>query len=120
MDFRLSTRQQEQHVILMLDGELDMAWAGYLVDRVEEILREGSADLRADLGSLRFCDSSGLAALLRVKRLCQKAGGSFRVFGATGSVAYVLKVTGLDAALDGHQNPALDPGLTRPQQDPEP
>ena len=111
MHLRLTTERQDQLVIIRLEGELDLASKIQVIECVEQLVRSGSADIRADLTSLKFCDSSGLSALILASHACAAAGGSFGVFGATDYVATVLHITGLDRALAG---PVRDP---RPDPD---
>jgi len=99
MDFRLSTQQQDGHALLTLKGELDLASKVQFVDSVHQLVRAGCRTVRADLGELTFCDSSGLSGLILASKMCRNAGGSFSVFGAQDMVAEVLTLTGLDRAL---------------------
>jgi anti-sigma B factor antagonist len=99
MRFRLTTQRQDQLVILQLQGELDLASKIQVIGCVERLVKSGSPDIRADLTSLQFCDSSGLAALIPAAHACAAAGGSFSVFGATDEVATVLRISGLDRVL---------------------
>ena len=51
-------------VRLVLSGELDLAVAGMLGDRLRMLRREGHA-VRLDLAGLEFIDSSGLRELIK-------------------------------------------------------
>jgi anti-sigma B factor antagonist len=99
MEFTVSTRQLDDHVVVILDGELDLSSKERVAACVSKLLAAGRTSIRADLSRLTFCDSSGLAVLIRAKRLCERAGGSFGVLGAVGDVANLLRITGLDTAL---------------------
>lgn len=96
MDFRTSTKQEAPYAIMKLEGELDFASKDHLVFCVEQFLAAGSKHIRLDVTALRFCDASGLSALVHAKRMCDEAGGSFGVYGAVATVAEVVKITGLD------------------------
>lgn len=80
-------------------GELDVETAPQLITCIEREVELGYSRLAVDLQALTFCDSRGLAALLRASGCCQRAGGSLTVVGATGSVARVLHITGVDEVL---------------------
>ena len=99
MEFTMSTRELPDQVVMALDGELDLSSKERVATRVDQLLAAGHTSIRADLSGLTFCDSSGLAVLIRAKRLCESAGGSFGIFGAVGEVANLLRITGLDVAL---------------------
>jgi anti-anti-sigma factor len=84
---------------LRLAGDLDIETAPQLAACVEEQLRRGEIHLVLDLHELTFCDSRGIATLLAAASLCQNAGGSFRLIGATGTVSRVLTITGVGELL---------------------
>jgi anti-sigma B factor antagonist len=82
-------------VVLRLTGELDMASAPELLERVEDALAAGDTRVLVDLTELSFCDSAGLNAFIRGDRRCTGAGGWLRLTGASGHVARVLAISGL-------------------------
>ena len=84
-------------VRLRVDGELDMATAGRVEERVVTAL---TGDPRQDrvvleLGGLTFCDSSGLDALLAARAEADRRGVDLRVAGPQGIVRRSLEITGL-------------------------
>jgi anti-anti-sigma factor len=79
-----------------VEGELDMAVADQLQERLEEIA--GGEQVLVDLGDFDFIDSTAIAVLLRAQRQRSEDGGSLAAFGATGQVRRVLEVTGLGRA----------------------
>jgi anti-sigma B factor antagonist len=93
-----------------LVGEIDFDNASQLIDCVRELLAKGDAQLWVDLRRLTFCDARGLAALVRSAARCRRAGGVLTVTGATGSVARVMAITGVDEILRGD---GADPGGAR-------
>jgi|SRR4051812_28130095 anti-sigma B factor antagonist len=99
MQFTVSARELNDQVVLTLTGELDLSSKGRVATYVDQLLASGRTSIRADVSRVTFCDSSGLATLIRAKRLCEGAGGSFGIFGAVGEVASLLQITGLDATL---------------------
>ena len=82
-----------QHTVL-LDGELDVHTAGQLSEAIDQAL-EGGGAVVVDATKLRFCDSSGLQALVAGRERAIAAGGSLVVQGVHGPVEKVLSVTGL-------------------------
>src|SRR4051794_7368284 len=72
MDFRTSTKQEAPYAIMKLEGELDFASKDHLVLCVEQFLAAGSKHIRLDVTALRFCDASGLSALVHAKRMCDE------------------------------------------------
>lgn len=95
--------------LLVLDGELDLTVVGRLDAAVAAVLADGKRLVLIDLGALRFCDSTGLGALLRASRLVREAGGTCLVAGARGPVQRLLVLTSMERAL--HLVPEVQPAL---------
>lgn len=83
---------------LGLHGELDLASAPRLAERLEEACRSSHA-LVVDVAELRFCDSSGIRELLRAAARCAQDGTDFKVVGASGTVRRVFEVSGVAETL---------------------
>jgi len=105
MVFTVTSEPGEGSTVLHLAGELDLAGRNRLLRCVERGIAEGRPEMALDLDKLAFCDSTGLATMIRARRLCVAAGGWLHVFGAQGQVASVLSVTGLGALLLSRQRP---------------
>lgn len=53
-----------------------------------------------DLTDTRYCDSSGLSAILVANRLCKNSGGSFVLCGLQRSVSKLISISQLDTILN--------------------
>lgn len=95
----IAVRDSPLATTLRLAGELDMETVPELVTCVEEQLQHGNARLVIDMHALMFCDSRGLATLLQAAMWCRERGGSLSLAGASGGVALVLSITGVDELL---------------------
>jgi anti-sigma B factor antagonist len=87
-------------VTIALADDLDLSTS----DEVEEELialgsAEGVTHVVLDLSEVRFLDSAGINALLKVKRWADANGRTVRVTGAGGLVREVLELTGVLAHL---------------------
>ena len=100
--------------ILALSGELDLPAAPQLDRAVGELLGDGLRRVLLDLDALRFCDSSGLGALLRASRRVRDAGGTCVVAAARGSVSRLLELTSMEQALQ--LSAEVQPALVRLRQ----
>ncbi len=69
----LSIVPQEEPGRFRLEGELDITNADGFADLVEEELRQGRR-VFLDLSDLRFMDSSGIRALIRMSKAGQELG----------------------------------------------
>ena len=99
MPLTTSVLHDDAVTLLVLDGELDLAVSSQLDAAVEELLAEERVLVLVDVGRLRFCDSSGLGALLHAHRLLTAAGGTLVLAGARGAVERLLDLTSLAEAL---------------------
>ena len=84
-----------------LSGELDMSVRDEVVAvLLTELNRPGLTGLRANLSALSFLDSSGIAALMRVRHDAEAAGLSFVVTAPRGAVRRTLETTGVLSVLE--------------------
>src|SRR3954453_9765121 len=89
-------------VTLLVQGDLDLANAGLLIEHVPA----GEEGLVIDLSLVPFMDSSGLRALvLGIQRL-QRAGARVAVTAPSEQVAKIFRMTGVDKVLDLHPSMA--------------
>jgi anti-sigma B factor antagonist len=71
----LDTRECDDYVIVALRGELDMADAADVADRLTAAA-VGRRKAIVDLAGLAFIDCSGVAAFARAQRRARRAGGN--------------------------------------------
>jgi anti-anti-sigma factor len=93
----ISTRKDENGwTRLLLTGDLDMATAPVLDERMAEIFALAQPDrLAIDAADLTFCDSSGIYALLRARGTAHRYGAAFVLENPVGIVRQALEITGL-------------------------
>jgi anti-sigma B factor antagonist len=97
--FAIREHQRDDLVVLALGGELDMDTAPGLQERIEAVLAAGRRRVLLNVAELSFCDSAGLNAFIQGDRACAARGGWLRLTGATGHVARVIELSGLDEVL---------------------
>jgi anti-anti-sigma factor len=90
---------------VVVAGEVDVA-SGPAVDEAirAAIATDGVETVLVDLSAVRFLDSSGIALLLRGRRLADERGVVYRVAGAHGIVLRVLELSGVREHLCGDWN----------------
>jgi anti-sigma B factor antagonist len=88
-------------VYVAVHGEVDVATAPQLSERLRDAIRSGARRIEVNLAACTFLDSSGLNVLVVAFRDAQSRGGDLVVVKASGSVASVLSITGLDSLLGG-------------------
>jgi anti-sigma B factor antagonist len=90
----LSTREYGGHVVVALDGELDVAGA----ESVTAVLAAAvvrDPRIIVDLAALEFIDCCALGALGRVRAQARQAGGDLLLAAPRGPVRRILALTGL-------------------------
>jgi anti-sigma B factor antagonist len=111
----LSTSECGSQVVVALRGELDVTDAASAAIALAAVAARGRV---IDLGGLEFIDSSGVAALVRVRKHAQHAGGNVLLAAPQRQVLRVLTVTRLidgfsvhacvaDAASDAERSRAV-------------
>ncbi|MFT6844372.1 MAG: anti-sigma B factor antagonist [Flavobacteriales bacterium] len=87
-------------IISVLSEKLNAQIAPELKSAIVMANKEGNKNLIIDLSGARYCDSSGLSALLVGNRLCLEASGVFVLAGLQPIVKKVISITQLDKVLN--------------------
>jgi anti-sigma B factor antagonist len=90
----LSTREWDGHVVVALDGELDLVDAAEVAAALVTVTAS-EPEIIMDLAALEFIDSSGVAALVRGRAHARQAGGDLLLAAPQQPVLRVLAITGL-------------------------
>ena len=64
------------------------------------IAGNGEKNIILDLSNCRYCDSSGLSAILVANRLCKNANGVFVLAGLQTAVERLITISQLDTVLN--------------------
>lgn len=98
--FDIDVATESGAVTAIVSGELDISARTTLVDRVVEPMQANDVTrLAIDLAQVTFCDSSGLGALLDLRRAAGDAGIEMVLRNVPPAVARVLDLTDVDAWL---------------------
>jgi anti-sigma B factor antagonist len=93
-------RVDGQAVILAVAGDVDLATVMSLEERAAAALERAAQEFVLELSGVEFCDSTGIAGLLRVRNATVAAGRDFRIEGVGSGVRRVLATVGLIEALN--------------------
>ena len=110
------TNAQASTIVVTLPGEIDAANATGVADQLNAALDAGATIVIADMTGTRFCDSSGIHAVVMAHQRATAAGTSFRIAVRPGEVRQIMNILRLDtvlalyprldiALLDGEHNP---------------
>jgi len=94
------TEKEDNYTIIKFSTDkLDAIVAPDLKAELVVISRGGSKNILIDLESVKYCDSSGLGALLIGYRLCKEAKGSFVLSSIQATVQQLIVISQLDTVL---------------------
>ena len=96
-----SIDKQEKYTLVTIETEkLDTQVAPGLKTDLVVLKSEGVKNIIIDLSASRYCDSSGLSAILIANRLCKEANGSFVLCGIQDAVMKLISISQLDSILN--------------------
>lgn len=102
-------------MLLALVGEIDASNSGWLTVRLNTMITSAatghagaapSSGVVIDLTRLRFCDASGITALVKAFKHARDQRLVLSLAGATGRVDRVLRLTRIDDVITLHLEPA--------------
>jgi anti-sigma B factor antagonist len=99
--FELEIRTEGVRTHFVPRGELDLATAPQLEDRVLSALRDGGARVVLDLRELTFMDSTGVRTIVAAHQAAKDEGAELRVVrpAPESAVSRVIEISGIDEAL---------------------
>ncbi|NOQ27689.1 MAG: anti-sigma factor antagonist [Bacteroidales bacterium] len=99
MEFKIE--KLEKHTLIqVLEEKLDTNVAPSLKSELVLISGKGEKNIILDLSNCRYCDSSGLSAILVANRLCKNANGTFVLTGLNDAVDRLITISQLDTVLN--------------------
>jgi anti-anti-sigma factor len=104
MSVEISVAEYGGVTVVAVDGDLDMSTAPQLFDAGVSAVDSGRTHLVVDLSKVKFCDSSGLGAFVRLKKRVDAADGRFALAGPNPTVRTILDVTGLTEVVGVHSS----------------
>ena len=98
---KFKVENKDKYTVVTSDVEkLDAQHAPDLKSELVVISKNGVKNIVLDLEMSRYCDSSGLSAILVGNRLCREAGGTFVVANLQDSVKKLVSISQLDSVLN--------------------
>lgn len=99
MEFKIDKLDNFTQIQVMID-KLDTHIAPSLKSELVLIAGNGEKNIILDLSNCRYCDSSGLSAILVANRLCKNANGTFVLTGLQTAVERLITISQLDTVLN--------------------
>src|SRR3989339_1213581 len=99
MEFKIDKLDNYTQIQVMID-KLDTHIAPSLKSELVLIAGNDEKNIILDLSNCRYCDSSGLSAILVANRLCKNASGTFVLTGLHTAVERLITISQLDTVLN--------------------
>ena len=97
----INTEQKDNFSLLKVNIErLDSTVSSDLKAELVKINKSGERNIMVDLSDVKYCDSSGLSALLIGNRLCNEADGKFIINSLQDMVEKMIQISQLDKILN--------------------
>lgn len=99
MEFSIE-KKDSYTLVKVLVEKLDTHIAPALKSELVLVAGNGEKNLILDLSNCRYCDSSGLSAILVANRLSKNASGTFVLTGLQPAVERLITISQLDTVLN--------------------
>lgn len=99
MNFKVSNEEKYSLVHAQVE-KLDSMNAPDLKSELVFLNKSDIKNVIINLDQTRYCDSSGLSALLVGNRLCKNAGGTFVITGLQSTVKKLISISQLDSVIN--------------------
>ncbi len=105
-----STQNKNEAVVKTNVDKLDASNAPELKAELLLLNKNGVNNIVIDLSATKYCDSSGLSAILTANRLCKDTNGKFVLCGLQDNVTKLIQIAQLDKVLSisSNQKEALE------------
>ncbi len=95
MDLRLDTSERDGWAVLAVGGEVDVATAPRLREKLIELVNDGHHQIVVDLSAVEFLDSTGLGVLVGALKRVRTHDGDLALVCTESRVLKVFEITGL-------------------------
>jgi anti-anti-sigma factor len=114
-DLRISMTAADDHLVVAeVAGEIDLRTVDQLRAGLLALVETGFRNIIVDFEHVRFCDATGLGALVAVHNRLAERQGAVRLAGVRPAQRKLFRITGLDRVLRIHDSVADGRGgLTR-------
>lgn len=94
-ELTIHSYERDRRVVLVLQGELDIASTPLFTQAIAEALQDSAAEVVLDIAKVDFVDSTGLRAILAARSLCADRSCAFALTTPSPSVQRLFEVAGV-------------------------
>ena len=95
-EFGIDVTERDGCTVVAVKGEVDLATAPTLKNRLLDLVTAGSREIVVDLSSTDFLDSTGLGAVVAAFKRVRAHDGNLTLVATTARVKRVFEITNLD------------------------
>ncbi|HLM65510.1 MAG TPA: STAS domain-containing protein [Acidimicrobiales bacterium] len=99
MELRTEVSEIAGWTVVSIFGELDVATAPALREKLIALVGDGSTQVVLDLEGVDFLDSTGLGTIISALKRVRTHGGDMRLVCTQGRIRRLFEITGLDKAV---------------------
>ncbi len=100
MNEPFNVEKNDRYTLIRVQAEkLDSTVSPALKSELVVLNSDGVRNIIIDMTQSRYCDSSGLSAILVANRLCKNANGTFVICGLQEAVRKLISISQLDSIL---------------------
>jgi len=98
----IDVKESGKITVVVPQGDVDMAVADEIRQRLTGLVDQGRTQLVLDLGAVMYIDSSGLGALVAAMKHARAAGGDIKVCMLESDVRSLFEMTRLNKVMAVH------------------
>lgn len=102
MDLSLTTRDEGDHTVVAVGGEIDVYTAPKLREQLVDLVNAGRYHLVVDMEAVEFLDSTGLGVLVGGLKRVRAHEGSLRLVCTQERILKIFRITGLTKVFPIH------------------
>jgi anti-sigma B factor antagonist len=102
VDLSLTTRQEGDHTVVVVGGEIDVYTAPKLREQLIDLVSAGHYHLVVDMEGVEFLDSTGLGVLVGGLKRVRAHDGSLRLVCTQERILKIFRITGLTKVFPIH------------------
>jgi anti-sigma B factor antagonist len=102
VDLSLTTRQEGDHTVVVVGGEIDVFTAPKLREQLIDLVSAGAYHLIVDMEGVEFLDSTGLGVLVGGLKRVRAHDGSLRLVCTQERILKIFRITGLTKVFPIH------------------
>jgi anti-anti-sigma factor len=109
--------KEGDHTVLKLQGRLDGNNAGYLDDKLNELIQEGHYHVDLDTENISFLSSAGIRILVKQAKAFRNVSGKLDITKFSEGVKTVLDMVGMGSMFTGEIKPVVEESSNKEQPD---